>query len=514
MAEAEALSTRKENLRRMVQDFGFYSRHCLKVLPKAGGQPVPFLMNKAQQFLHAKLEEQLAEKGYVRALVLKYRQGGISTYIQGRFRWKIKHRRGKKAYVVAHEQAASDNMFKMAKRYHDCEPPDVRPSVGASNAKEIWFNKLDSRYEVATAGTAEIGRSGTAQYVHSSEYAFWKNAETHWAGLGQVVPSGADMAGTEFIVETTGNGVNNDFYQRWNRAVAGKGEFIAIFLSWVLEDGYSLPVPKDFERTDEEEELVELYDLTDGQLAWRRNKIDTDFKGDADRFRQEYPLCPQEAFMADKRNLIIPVPVAQRAQKTQIAKGVGAVVAGLDPARFGDDSTALVVRQGRKVLAHKTYDRHDTMEVVGVAVRLLTTNPNIKMLFVDMIGIGAGVVDRLHELGYESRVMGVNFANKASDEDKYINKRSECWGEMADWIKHADIPEGDEWLADVTSTAFKYDSRGRIKLEPKEDVKKLVGKSPDLADALAMTFSEPVLTVPKRGAVIPAHVPVDDLTGY
>jgi hypothetical protein len=417
--------------------------------------------------------------------------------------------------VVAHEQPASDNMFKMAKRYHDCEPEDVKPSLGASNAKEIWFNKLDSRYEVATAGTVEIGRSGTAQYFHASEYAFWKNAEDHWAGIGQVVPSGADADGTEIIVETTGNGVNNDFYRRWNRAVAGRGEYIAIFVPWFWDDGYRMPVPADWARTDDEDELVELYELDDEQLAWRRNKIESDFKGDTTRFQQEYPCCAREAFSADKRNLLIPVETALKAQRREVAKAVGAVVAGLDPARFGDDSTALVVRQGRKVVASKSYDRHDTMEVVGVAVRLLTTNPNIKMLFVDMIGIGAGVVDRLHELGYVDRVMGVNFANRASNEEGYVNKRSECWGEMGEWIKNADIPEGDEWLADVTSTAFKYDSRGRIKLEPKEDVKKITGKSPDLADALAMTFAEPVLLVAnKRGAAVPGHVPIDELTGY
>jgi hypothetical protein len=279
-----------------------------------------------------------------------------------------------------------------------------------------------------------------------------------------------------------------------------------------------MQVPDDWVRTDEEDELVELYELTDEQLAWRRTKIEDDFKGDADKFRQEYPCCAQEAFISDKRNLLIPVATALRAQQRQISSVAGAVVAGLDVARFGDDSSALVVRRGRRVLSSKKYEKHDVMEVAGIATRLLTTNPSIRMLFIDMIGIGSGVYDRLCELGFgpdgQGRVMGVNFSSSASDEDKYVNKRSECYGEMADWMKNAQIPEGDEWLADVTSTAFKYDSRGRIKLEPKEDVKKIIGKSPDLADALAMTFAEPVLLTPRPRGTAPGHVAQDDVTGY
>lgn len=494
----------------MVQDYEFYSRHCLKIIKKEGGTPEPFLLNRAQRHVHQLLEKQLAETGKVRALILKGRQQGISTYIQGRYRWKVKHRRGVKAYVVAHEQKATDNLFAMCKRYHDKEPADVRPSVGKSDSHTLWFNVLDSKYEVATAGTKEIGRSGTAQYMHASEYAFWPSAEDHWKGIGQVIPN-AD--GTEVIVETTANGINNDFYQRWNRAVAGVGDYIAIFVPWYWQDEYRRPLPKTWERTDEEEELVELYGLDDEQLCWRRFKIEDDFKGDVTHFHQEYPCNAREAFTTDSRNLLIPIVDAERAQRRPQVKS-GAIVAGLDPARFGDDKTAMVIRQGRAVIASRKFNRIDVMEVAGVAVKTLKANPSIRMMFIDTIGIGAGVYDRLVELGFKDRVMAVNFGSKATEEDRYVNKRSECWGEMGEWIKNGTIPEGDEWLADVTSTAFKYDSRGRIKLEPKEDVKKLLGKSPDLADALALTFAEPIALNPPTVPVMPRRRVQDNVTGY
>lgn len=501
---------RLANLRRMKDDFAFYARNCLKVLPKEGGTPVPFILNKAQTYIHSRIEEQLATTGKVRVLLLKGRQQGGSTYIQARFRWKLKHSKGKKAYVVAHEQAASDNLFKMAKRYHDNEPEDVRPVLGASNSQEIWFKALDCRYEVATAGTKEIGRSGTAQYIHASEYAFWSGAEGHWAGIGQVVPPGD---GTEVIVETTGNGVNNDFAHRWRRAVAGIGEYIAVFVPWFWQDEYRATPPKGWERTEEEDELAQLHGLDDSQLCFRRSKIDDDFKGNADKFKQEYPCTPSEAFLAEKRNLVIPILRAMEAQK-RVSSAIGKTVAGLDPARMGEDRTAIVVRRGRTVLAAKCYSKNDTMEVAGYAVRLLKANADIAMLFIDMIGIGAGVLDRLVELGYGNRVMGVNFGAAAGEDEQYINKRHECYGEMAEWMKHGTIPDTEEWLADVTSTAIRgYDSHGRFRLELKADVKKITGKSPDLADALALTFAEPVEDVPPPppGAV---HVPVDAVAGY
>lgn len=506
---AAVVDQRQENLRRMVQEFPFYARHCLKIIPKEGGNPIPFVFNKAQQHIHSKLEAQLAEAGMIRALLLKGRQQGGSTYIQARMRWKIKHRKGRKGYVVAHEQKASDNLFRMAKRFHELEPDDVRPSVGKSDSHTLWFDKLDSRFEIATAGSKEIGRSGTAQYMHASEYAFWDNAEEHWKGIGQVIPS---MANTEIIVETTANGINNDFHRRWVRAVAGLSDFIAIFVPWFWQDEYRKTPPEDWERTDEDEELAELYGLEDDQLYWRRSKIEDDFNGDDNYFKQEYPCNAQEAFVTDSRNLLIPIVTGLRAQQRPAVKS-GHIVAGLDPARFGDDKTALVIRQGRSVIGYKTFNRFDVMEVSGVAVNILRKNPNIVKLFVDMIGIGAGVVDRLHELGFKDRVIGVNFGSKAGDEDRYVNKRSECWGEMADWIKDGTIPDTDEWLADVTSTAFKYDSKGRIKLEPKEDVKKELGKSPDLADALALTFAEPVIITTKMATMPPRRV-IDNVTGY
>lgn len=140
-----------------------YSAHCLKVKTK-GGQIVPFMWNRAQRFVHAALEKQLREQNQVRALILKGRQQGISTYVGGRFYQKTTMQHGKQAFIVAHEQKATSNLYNMVRRYHDHNVIPI--STGATNAQELIFDLLDGGYKLATAGTKDVGRSNTAQLLH------------------------------------------------------------------------------------------------------------------------------------------------------------------------------------------------------------------------------------------------------------------------------------------------------------------------------------------------------------
>lgn len=494
---------------RMRGDFRLYAKACLKVKGK-DGEVVPFVPNRAQMELHRRLEEQKAKAGKVRALILKGRQQGISTYLQARMRWVMKANPGFNCMTVAHEQTATDNLFAMADRYQSNEPAIWRPSTGAANAKELYYDGLDSSMQIATAGTKDTGRSKTIQLFHGSEHAFWPNAASHSAGIGQAVP---DMAGTEVYLESTGNGVAdnsgpNDFYKRWLLAIAGSGDYIAVFLPWFWQTEYRREVPKDWERSSEEQDLAELYGLDDQQLVWRRNKIESDFRGDETKFQQEYPCSWREAFVMANRDTYIKNAAVQWALKADMQPSSAPLLVGIDPARYGTDRTAVVVRQGRKVRAARTYKDKSTMEVAGLVVRFIEAHKPAAV-FIDVIGIGAGVYDRLEELGWagddsdEDRriVFPVNVAEKAIDDERYSNKRAEVWGEMKAWLdaKPVDLctmSEGreisDEWVADLTAPGYTYDSAGRLKLESKEAMRKDGRKSPDLGDALALTFAEPV----------------------
>ena len=102
---------------RLKDDFPHYAAKCLKIRPKKGGL-IPFVLNRVQLHIHEALERQLAETGRVRALILKARQPGCSTYIEGRAYWKVTHRTGVRAFILTHKQEATDNLFGMADRFH------------------------------------------------------------------------------------------------------------------------------------------------------------------------------------------------------------------------------------------------------------------------------------------------------------------------------------------------------------------------------------------------------------
>jgi hypothetical protein len=270
---------------RLRDDFEHYAPRALKIRTK-GAEIKPLTLNKAQAYVHGKLEEQKARTGRVRALVLKGRQQGMSTYIAGRFYHLTTHRRGIRTFILTHEDAATSNLFDMVNRYHQNCPDVLRPSTGASNAKELLFEKLDSGYKIGTAGTKGVGRSSTVQLFHGSEAGYWPNAESHAAGIMQAVP---DEPGTEIILESTANGVGNLFHQMWRAAEAGIGDYQAIFVPWFWQDEYKKIPPPDFVATEEELQYAALWGLDLQQIVWRRAKI-AELR-DADLFKQEYPAC-------------------------------------------------------------------------------------------------------------------------------------------------------------------------------------------------------------------------------
>ncbi|QEL18727.1 phage terminase large subunit family protein [Limnoglobus roseus] len=278
---------------RLRDDFRWYASRCLTIRSKSG-RVQPLKLNEAQLYLHDRLEEQKAKTGKVRALVVKGRQQGCSTYTEGRFFHKVTHLIGIKAFILTHLDEATNNLFGMAKRFYEHCPPVVRPSLRASNAKELLFDKLDSGYKVGTAGSKGVGRGDTIQLFHGSEVAYWPNADTHVAGALQAVP---DEPGTEVILESTSNGRQGLFYEMCAAAMRGEGEYILVFIPWFWQPEYRKTVPDGFKPTEDELAYQTAYGLDDQQIAWRRAKI-VELNG-VHNFRREYPATPEEAFSAE-----------------------------------------------------------------------------------------------------------------------------------------------------------------------------------------------------------------------
>jgi len=497
--------------RRLKDDFEHYAPRALKIRSKSG-RVEPFELNQAQRHIHACLEEQKRQTGKVRALILKGRQQGASTYTEGRFYWLVSNRKGVRSFILTHEAESTGALFEMAERYHDNCPALVRPSNGASNARELYFDRLDSGYKVGTAGNKSVGRGTTIQYFHGSEVAFWPHASEHAKGILQAVPDAPD---TEVVLESTANGIGNYFHQQWQAAEAGESEFLAIFVPWYWQAEYRKPVLEGFVRTDAEEVLVKLFGLDDEQLQFRRFKIaelSADGIEGTSAFKQEYPMTAQEAFQVSGGDtLITPEPVI--AARRYKCLGSGPLIIGVDPARFGSDRTAIIRRRNRAAYSLETYTKRSTMEIAGIVASIIKKEKPAQVA-IDVGGLGAGVVDRLEELGYGDIVEAVNFGAAAGDPELYRNKRAEMWWLMRDWLiddtAPVMIPDRDALHADLCGPAYRYDSNQRRILESKEDIAKRGLRSPDAGDALALTFAEPV----RIKQDVQARVVADATTGY
>lgn len=479
----------------LASDFEYYSPRCLKIKNKTG-QIVPFTLNRAQLYLHQKMEEQRAQTGKVRALVLKGRQQGISTYLEGRFYWRTSMNRGKRAYILTHLQEATDNLFTMTRRFHDNCPDPIKPSTRNESAKALTFDKLDSEFSVATAGSKDTGRSGTGQYFHGSEAAFWANAADHMAGIGQTIPN---EPGTEIALESTGNGLGNLFHSMWVDAVRGESDYIPVFVPWFWQTEYKLIPPGGWRPDGEGVEYMELYGIGLEQAYWRDRKIKTDFRGETSLFDQEYPATAELAFRRQALDTLLKIAVVERAMKVKDIEPIGPKIMGIDPSESESenaDDTVFAMRQGRVVHEFRRFHGRKTTEVVALAARAIAEwQPDF--INVDAGGLGSGIADRLIELGYPvSRIL---FGERAIEQDLYGLRRDEMWGEMANWFKDAvQLPYDMAALSDLTAPAKDEDGSLRFKLETKKHMRKRGLKSPDAGDALALTFAIPAVLSPYK----------------
>ena len=474
------------------------ARECLRIRTKKGTF-VPFTANEGQVIVHAALEGQKLSYGWVRAQILKQRQGGISTYIAGRFYHKTSMNKGVNTYILSHEASASQGLFDIVDRFQRNNP--FAPHVGISNVKELVFDQLDSSYQVATAGAKEGGRSRTTSLFHGSEVAFWQNAPAHFAASVQTVPL---EVGTEIVLESTSNGPSGEYYERWQDAEAGKGDYMPIFLPWFISSDYTREVPAGFElQTDalegelSEADYRDLYHLTLGQMAWRRAKI-VELRSDQ-TFKREYPADPSEAWTnkGDHEPLIDPNLVL-RARKRH-RDGFGAKVLGIDPAGGGGDRFAIALRQTLKmhwIKYRNKIDHNEAVEWVDSVIQEVKPD----RVYIDAGNMGAPLISALRakRREYQTLIVAVNFGGTSQAKlarPKYPgpkNRRAEMYLRSLDWLQlpeGVDLPDDALIQSDATATRRKPSLTNDTVLESKDDIKARGVRSPDLWDAAVLTFA-------------------------
>ena len=163
-------------------------------------------------------------------------------------------------------------------------------------------------------------------------------------------------------------------------------------------------------------------------------------------------------------------------------------------ARFGCDRSVILRRRGDQVEEIRTFHKLDTMQLVGWVVAAINDSQPA-MVFVDEIGVGAGVVDRLREQGY--RVKGINVARRSQQDALFANLRAQGYWQLRERFASGtiSIPVDNQLMGELAALRYSYDSQGRILLESKESMRQRGLPSPDKADALMLAYLEPVSKV-------------------
>lgn len=497
----------KEHMRAKLRDFDYYREKFLKVRPRQGGERIPFVLNSAQRVLHARIEREREVFGMVRALIPKARRMGVSTYVSGRYFKRTATEFGRRAQVVAHRSDSATNLHREVKEFYAGLPTSIRPSLGASNARELIFDVLKSLYKVASADGGDIGRSDDFHMLHLSEAAFFDNTEDLSSGLLKTV---LNLPDTEIAMESTGNGQSGMFYNMCEQATRdnNRGEWRIHFLPWSVMPEYRIAVPQGWAAPREFEEYSRLHSLDREQLYWfwKENwTIATMNGGQPDMIhrltRQEFPAIYSECFMADSTLDFYPASLVNAAMVAKPNPSAGALkLLCVDPAGDGQDKPFVCDRQGSAIGA-LVWGELASRDANVASDWLVTTYKRFGMdaILVDSTGgygrdLIAGCRLRMRELGPE-KVVPVVFSHGANNSVMYGNRRAELHDKLLRWLQ-GNVSMPNDKMAQEEAAAYKWgksacrrDESARLFMTPKEEIRKQLGRSPDRWDACAISMA-------------------------
>jgi len=269
-----------------------FIEEALMIYPKDADKGLIHLtVNKAQEVVVDEYIKQMKEIGYVRMIISKYRQAGFSTISSALIFHRTLFFKNTRAVIISLDKPTTESIFSMSKTFWENLPENVRPELGVSNKREMVFKENDSKFRLFTAGADNPGRGTTNTALLCDETAFFQNADKVMAGLFQSV---ALTKGSIIIINSTSNGAQGVYYDLWNKAEKGEGNFTPLFVPWYLQDEYKLKCPDNIELTPDEGRLKERWELDNEQIFWRRIKV---AETSTAMFKQEYPFTAEESFL-------------------------------------------------------------------------------------------------------------------------------------------------------------------------------------------------------------------------
>lgn len=297
------------------EDFPSFCALLLKVRPKGGGYVVPFLFNQVQRRIWREMCSRIAAGEPLWYVLLKFRQAGMSTFWCAWIFWQTWRQNDVNALIVAHVDATGEVMIQNFRVFYDELPEMFRPKLRDGNSStsiprdECYFadRRSGTTLHLAKVGDKHDPRGPQPSHVLETEHSSYPNPEALNGALLPSLPTFGSEARLQssFVIEATPKGQNAFHDDYWSAKRMEYGDFRALFFPWFLfDEQYSAAPPKNWKMTDEEsaerKRLTALrmeHPFEDGggkpvtreQMWWRTNTIQTDFKGSADWFDQEYP---------------------------------------------------------------------------------------------------------------------------------------------------------------------------------------------------------------------------------
>lgn len=351
--------------------------------------------------------------------------------------------------IASYKKDSAKALFETADVFLQNLPPEFAQWSKCRTDTDYHKVLYNGSHITAMEMSERVGRSFRAKYLLASELAFWNNPRDSWQAI-----TGSGVAGMSITAESTPN----------------PGPEGALFES-LLDNPQWFKVEQDF--TGNPAHTPE----------WKVAKL-AELDGDEARFGQEYQCSLDKASTAQS---VIPLQAIRDAMTRDLPEGLP-VVMGVDVARFGDDRSVITIVKGHKVLPQVIIRGMDTQQL-SKRVYELALEHKAESVNIDAIGVGGGVVDALNSIGLPG-VSGVNVAEPAWNNDKYANLKAELWFSLRQRLLDGEVSlPDDKDLERELMCSYKYNLTGKIVIQAKDDVKKALGRSPDLADSLVLAFA-------------------------
>lgn len=416
---------------------------------------------------------------------------------------------GLKTLILTHRAKVSAEIFENLKRFQEQMPPELKLETTQNNDYKIAWKNL-SEILVGTAGT-DSGRGFPCLILQLSELGRCHDRHVRDIQEGAMNAHASAERGAILLAESTSGGEGNYFHDiaKSGYKKSNSSWFTAFFAWWEMPE-YRLTPPKGWVPDSEEVRLMEAINdeikrehpnhppITLEQIYWRHVKLHDQMRGNVTGFMREYPRTFEEAFSSAEGKLIDSVVLTNALNSQTAIDASQPLILGVDPAGKGD-RTALVYKQGNVMPKYEVFNRMDDVTLANIVLDRVN-RLNIDHVFIDM-GYGHGTYHLLRSLGVFN-ITGVHFGSTPNNKQLYYNKRAEMAGEFQDWIEEGPdslggtsrIPDTEEFVRDIRMIPdLEYSGDGqKFKLATKEEIKELLGKSPDIFDAAILCFAHPV----------------------